>query len=193
MNLAFNGTGISRELPLWVLRGFLCAVPSALWAVISEFQHPVEIAAMILVTGLYIVGFAWFSAWEIMAATPGRRDFVRALKMSAWIKPASVIGLDGVCALLSGRVMDAGALMAGLFPDMACGIGSLSLVGWLAKVRDLGVGRLDSFAWTALTTLVQGALISVLLVVMSAAVVVWWRVWIWLKLQLQFSPARISG
>lgn len=193
MNLKFDDARFGRELPLWALRGLLCAAPSAFWAVLTEFQHPVEIAAMVLVTALYIVGFAWFSAWDVMAATPGRRQFVRALKMSVWIKMAMMAGLGCAAALLSGIGRDFGAWLSGMMPDLCCGIGSLSLVGWLAGARELGVGRLDSFGWTALTTLVQGGLISALIVGMAAAVLVWWRVWAWLKPQLMFSPARIAG
>jgi hypothetical protein len=193
MSLGFDDARFGRELPVWAARGILCAAPSAFWAVIAEFKHPAEITAMVLGTGLCIAGFAWFSAWEVMAATPGRRQFVRALKMSAWIKPATVIGLGGACALLSGMGLDAEPWFVGMAPDLGCGVGSLALVGWLAGARDLGVGRLDSFAWTALTTLVQGGLVSGLLVMLAAAVLVWWRVWTWLKPQLQFSPARIAG
>ncbi len=193
MNLSIDQERFGRELPLWAVRGVLCAAPSVFWAVLCEFQHPVEIAAMVFVTALYIAGFAWFSAWEVMAATPGRREFVRALKMSAWLKPASVVGLSSVGLLFSGLGRNAGAWLCGMVPDLIGGIGALALVNRLAGTGDMGVGRLDSFGWTALTALVQGALISGLVVALAAAVFVWWRVWAWLKPQLNFSPVRIAG
>lgn len=193
MNAAVDQAPWTSELTGWVLRGLLCAAPSAFCAVLFGFQHPTEISAMVLVTVLYIAGFAWFSAWDVMAATPGRRRFLRALKMSAWIKPASVVGLGAVAALLSGFGLNAEPWFAGIGPDAALGAVALSAVGWLSGVRDLGVGSLDSFAWTALTTLLQGALLTGLLLLMAAAVLAWWRLWDWLRCKLRFSPARSPG
>lgn len=186
MNLSIDHEAMGRELPLWSMRGILCAAPSAFWAVMVEFQHPAEIAAILLVTMLYIAGFAWFAAWDAMAATPGRRQFVRALKMSAWIKPATVVVFGSAGALFSGRVLSPDPWFAAVTPDMLCGLGSVSLTSWLAGVGELGVARLDSFAWTALTTLVQGALISGLVVGLSVALFACWRVWVWLKQQQKF-------
>ena len=193
MNLKFDDARCGRELPLWAVRGVLCAAPSAFWAVIAEFKHPAEIAAMILGTGLCIAGFAWFSARETMAATPGRRQFVRALKMSAWLKAVSLlgVGLGWIAVVLKAP---AGAWFTlGMFPDMWAGLGSVSLVGWLAGVGELGLGQLNSFGWTLLTTLVQGALIAAELALLTLGVLGWWRVWAWLKVHLQFSPAPIAG
>ena len=144
MKLTIDQARFNRELPLWAVRGVLCAAPSAFWAVIAEFKYPAEIAAMVLVTGLYITGFAWFSAWEVMAATAGRRQFVRALKMSAWIKPVTVIGLGGGGALLSGMVRNTEPWFFGMTPDLVCGFGAVSLSSWLAGTRNLGVAQLDS-------------------------------------------------
>ncbi|HKB56170.1 MAG TPA: hypothetical protein VKC51_01150 [Lacunisphaera sp.] len=143
MNLVLVDARFGRELPVW--------------AVLCEFQHPAEITAMVLGTGLCIAGFAWFSAGEVMAATPGRRQFVRALKMSAWLKAASLLGVG------------------------------------LAGVKELGLGQLNSFGWTLLTTLVQGALIAAELALLALGVFSWWRAWAWLKPQLLVSPARLAG
>lgn len=193
MNLDVDLEQFGRELPLWAVRGILCAAPSALWAVIGEFKQPAELAAMVLGTGLYIAGFAWFSAWPVMAANAARRQLVRALKMSAWIKPAMVVGLGAAGMVFSGRWQDGGAWFCGMFPDMFCGFGSVSLVSWLAGASDLGLAHLHSFGWTTLTTLVQGALISGLIVILAAGVLAWWWVWAWLKPQLMVSPARLMG
>lgn len=193
MKFSFDREAFGRELPGWALRGVLCAAPSAFWAVLGEFQHPSEIAAMVLVTALYITGFAWLSAGEFMAATSGRRTFVQALKMSAWIKPATIVFLGSAGAIFSGRVLNPEPWFAAMTPDMVCGLGSVSLVSWLAGMRELGVARLDSFAWTALTTLVQGTLISGLLAMLAVILFVWWRAWGWLRSQLEISPTRIAG
>lgn len=194
MNLKFDDARFGRELPLWALRGVLCAVPSAFWAVLADFKHPAEIAAMIAGTGLCIAGFAWFSAGEVMTTTPGREQFVRALKMSAWLKAASLLGVGLTWIAVAVWHAPAGAGLAlGVVPDMWAGLGSLSLVGWLAGVKELGLSQLDSFGWTLLATLVQGALISAELALLALGVIGWWRVWAWLKPQLMISPARLAG
>ncbi len=82
-------------------------------------------------------------------------------------------------------------LAVGLVPDVGTGLGSLWLVSQPAGVGDsLNLGQLNSFGWTLATTLVQGALISTLLMLLALGVLGWWRVWPWLR---AFSPARIPG
>src|SRR5258708_39387243 len=77
MNLVLVDARFGRELPVW--------------AVLCEFQHPAEITAMVLGTGLCIAGFAWFSAGEGMAGTPGPRQIVGGLKKSAWVQGAALL------------------------------------------------------------------------------------------------------
>ena len=189
----FDSLLFRRELAGWAVRGALCAAPSASWATLSDFRHPREVAAMILVVGLFIAGFAWFSAWEAMGITFGRERFVRALKMSAWIKAAMVVAMIVAWVPLGGGKRYPVAWMLIGMPDMWCGVGSLSLVGWLAGVKNMELGRLDSFSWTALTTLVQGVLVTLQLLLLSLGVLGWWRLLALGRRKEESSLARIAG
>ncbi len=92
MKLAIEHGLFARELPGWALRGILCALPSAFWAAITEFNQPIEFAAMAVGTVGWIAVFALFSASEVRQANDGRARFVRALKMAAWMKAALLPG-----------------------------------------------------------------------------------------------------
>ncbi|MBP9912226.1 MAG: hypothetical protein KBF26_02345 [Opitutaceae bacterium] len=161
----------------------LCALPSAYWALMVGFKEPAELCAMAAGIALCVVLFAGFSASDAMRATAGRKKFVRALKMSAWIKCALLlgVGLAWVSAAWIKTEMVAWFVI-GLAPDLWAGFGSLSFVGWLSGMKaGPELGQLNSFGWTLLTALVQGALISGLLVIMALVVLGYWRLLIRFK------------
>jgi hypothetical protein len=182
------------ELPGWLLRGVLCAANSAVWAVLSGFQAPEEIAGMLAGVVFWVAVFAAVCAWMPQAARLNQLRIVAALKWAAWIKigltafgwlvfaGAKVSGIDGL----------AGVVLLGTV-DLLLGIGALTLVAFAGRLSGPEqVAFADSFGWTALTTVTEGALMS--LVIAALALGVWTAWWIWPRLKaVGFSPVRLTG
>ena len=172
MKALISSDGFKTELWSWAWRGVLCAGPSAVWAAVSGFTHPCEIVAMLLGVGCYVFAFAAGSTWLTFQTTPGRARLSGALKTAAGIKAVSLVGMVAWWTLSVGFVhkgLDWLFLLG--WPDLMLGVGNLELVGWLTDRGDsVGLARLDSFWLTALATLLQGALLSVLLAVLALVV-----------------------
>lgn len=180
------------ELPGWVLRGALCAVNSAFWAWMMGFQHPAEIAGMATGVAFWVAVFAGVCAWTPRSAWWQQAQIGPALKRAAWIK----IGLT--CSgwlLLAGaslvHISGAEALAMFGMVDMLLGMAALWLVSRVAGIPDFDqISRLDSPGWTALTTVVEGALMAAVIGVLALAVLAWWR-WGGLdRLKELLSPVR---
>jgi len=163
------------EWPGWLLRGCCCAAPSAFWALAMDFRQPTEIVAMLVGVGCYVSAFAGFYAWKPMSTTAGRIRFLRALKTAVWTKTAMVV--LGIGAWEWARVAKAhanGWPMVGIVLDFGLGMLAMIFVGRVGGFHDPAqIGRLNSFAWTWLTTVVQGALITALLLLLALAVTGW--------------------
>ncbi len=189
MNLDVDPDCFRGELGGWTLRVILCALPSAGLAAI-EFHDPFELAAMATGVAIYVFGVAWFCSWVVMQATPGREQFVRSLKMAAWLKASLLLVATVGVGLSAGlHLRDVDALVLGLLPDVFAGFGSLRLVSLLSG--DVGFGHLHGFAWIFGATMVQGAFISAGLALIAAVIYVT-RAYEWL-MRAKSSPASIWG
>lgn len=163
------------ELPGWALRGVLCASTSAFWAVLMGFQAPAEIAGMVLGVAGWVAVFAAGCAWLQRSPRWQTTSVVAAIKWAAWIK----IGLTAGCWLVylgASAIGFKDMAMLGLI-DTLLGLFALMLVSFLAGMTDPEtVATLDSLGWTALTTMTEGWLMT--LVIAGIAALVWgcWQV-----------------
>lgn len=192
MKMLFESEAFRAELPGWTLRGILCGANSAFWAWMLGFQAPVEIAGMVAGVAFWVAVFAGVCVWKPHSLRWPQSEFVAALKWAAWIKIGLSAGgwllFAGASALSSNSLSQ--FAMFGMV-DMLLGIAALSVVAFVAGVSDPArVAGMDSFGWTALTTVVEGVLMAV--VIMGIALVVWlvWRVWGACRLHRSFSPVR---
>lgn len=185
-----------RELAGWGLRGALCAASSFWWAWIAGFDSPAEIAGMAAGVIVWVGLFAGFCVWHRTAGARGPAQLVPALKIAATLKfSLSAAGWVwfAVCSLFKSEntILDAGFLL--VMPDCLLGMASLALVGAIGGGKVDQLPRLDSFGWTALTTLVDGALFLVVIAALAVAVLLWWRFGPELRRRLKLSPARCAG
>jgi hypothetical protein len=195
MNGFMDADRFQGELAGWAGRGFLCAVPSLVFAVVGGFQQPAELVAMAVGFAAYVVLFAGFCSAHAMQRTDTRQRFVRTLKMSAWLKASLLVGVIVAWLLaLIPRFPTGGLFLGvGVTPDLWLGMAATSVVGWLAGVHDvLLIGDLNSFPWTLLTTVLQGALVSGLLFALAGGIFGCGRLWTrfgWKPI----TPARSAG
>lgn len=180
------------ELRGWAWRGIFCALPSAGWAWMLEFRHPLEIVAILLVMTGFIVVFALGSTWMAMQATPGWLRFQRALKVSAHIKIGTLVGAAAYWTMWVGWLPKlTGSLVLLIWPDLLMGLCSVELGGFLRGMHEsTDIARLDSFVFTGLITLLQGSFLTVLLVLLALVVMSARSLWFWTKCN-QFFPASV--
>jgi hypothetical protein len=161
-------------LPGWGLRGVLCAATSAIWAAMAGFTAPVEIAGMVAGVAWWVVVFAAACAWPARAGRWPRAEVDTAVKWAAWLKAGSAaigwLGLGGAVNLHLRMFEPLGALCA---VDLVLGLGALTVVAWLAGVvGPEQVAAADSFCWTALATLIEGAAMALVIAAIGT--------WVWL-------------
>lgn len=183
------------ELPGWALRGILCALNSAGWAVLIGFWAPVEIAGMAAGVAFWTVVFAVLCAGRNQFASWINPQAVAALKWATWVK----IGITAFGWLLFwlGGVLHFEALsqmgMLGMI-DTLLGLGSLAIVAFFAGLKGPEmVAAADSFGLTMVTTMLEGFAMAV--VIGGIAMCLWtvWRLCDTLGLPLKFLPARRAG
>ena len=177
------------ELIGWGWRGGLCAAPSAGWAVVAGYGSGREILAMLIGVVIFIVGFAVLST-EVTARRPAWTGWLRAMNLAVWIKAVAPVALASIGVLLSAGDFGKMFPFAAGVPDLVLGIGAVSLTEWASGVRMETLATMDSFQWTLLTTLLQGALISGLLCALACGVkfVLWVRAW-WIAQSVSASSA----
>lgn len=171
-----NGDRFCAGLAGWTWRAIVVALPSAGWAAAAGFTRPLEVLAMVLGVMAYAAIFAHASSSDLMSATPARRRFLGAIKTAVLVK-AVLMGLAVGCWSLVAVFRVSGAygwLGMGVAPDLFAGMASLSLVTKLSggHAPDT-MAQLDSFGWTGLVTLVQGALMALELGLLTLVVLVW--------------------
>jgi hypothetical protein len=182
------------ELPGWALRGVVCALMSFYLAIQGGFGNPAEIAGMILGVGFWVAVFTWAATW--LPANLGSRwaRIGQALKKAAWIKSGiTLLSWLLILGLQSSSLFPAmGPDRVLLVPDMLLGWAALRLVGWAGGFRHLGkISSQDSCGWTALTTIVDGALMAVLIGLIALVVLGWWRLREDSDSRSELSPARL--
>ena len=153
MILSPDREALCQQLIAWSIRGVCCALPSFYWAIAVEFRHAREISGMIAGVATYIAAYSWLTALPAWREGCGRGEFGWALRVAA-----------------NTRAALAPLMFFG--PDMMLGAISLSVVQGGARVFGVvDVSGADLFWWTYVTTLVQGALVSVTMAVV--ALVLW--------------------
>ena len=195
MTALLESEAFRNELPGWVLRGVLCALGSAFWAVMMGFETPAEIAGMVAGVVFWSTGFAGLCCSTRLLAGLKQPRLGSALKRAAWIK----LGLTTFgWALMfgAGSLRFHGVEVLGIFGmiDAVLGLASLWLVGEVGSFPDFGqICRANSFGWTALTTLVDGALTAIVIGLIAAAVLGWWHLTAGSGRKQELSPARPAG
>jgi hypothetical protein len=174
------------ELPGWALRVGLCAFPSFFLAIVVGFNQLGEIAGMVLGVAAWVVLISAACAWLLQSGSAGWTRAVRALEVAVVIKFLTMLLGWLVVFLLKGSIAPGLANLLGYFLnlDMALGMAALWLVGQIAGAD---IEKLNSFGWTTLTTVVEGALMTAVIGAMALVILGWWR-WGGFK-----APVRSSG
>ncbi len=192
MNAAIDTDLFCRELGGWALRGIGCAALSVFWAVMTGFQHPAEIAGMVFGLAFWVTAFAALCAWRPGPATLGESRWVRALKLAVVIKIGFI--LLGALGWLTARSIGGEFLMLAAMLDPALGAAALWLTGLIGGFDGIDhLCRLDSFGWTALVTIIDGALMALVIGAIAAAILGWRKLRASGLLQRLLSPARVAG
>jgi len=164
------------DLPGWVLRGTLCSLSSFFWAVLTGFGQPAEILGMMAGVALWVLIFAGFSFWSGPGWSAGR-CVVPALKRAAWIKFGVTVGgwllFAGInmSKLHGARKLETIAML-----DVWLGLVALGLANAVGGFHGQEhISTLNSFGWTTLVTLIDGALFAVVIGLITLLVLGWWR------------------
>jgi len=161
------------ELTGWTLRGALAASIAAGWAIKGGFTRPMEIAGMIAGLLGWVIVFATFSGWGVRMGEKAPVLAVGALKRAVWVKLACSLTC-GVIFIGDRATSRAGDwLLNGGFIDLYFGIVSLAVVSLLAGVSLEQVTHLDTFGYTALATLLHGALTTGAIAAIAATLFGW--------------------
>jgi len=195
MKTLWESEEFRAELSGWSLRGGLCATVSFVWALVTGFNSPFEIAGMAAGVAVWAGLFAAYCAWPGGAVRRGRQPIGRALKVAAWIKfgTSAAGGLFFLLLSLGPKdaIVDFGVV--GVMPDCLLGLASISLVAGISGLQMDALARADSFGWTALITFVDGALFLLAIGVLAMAVLLWWRFAPGVLAKLKVSPAPLAG
>lgn len=192
MKTLLESDAFRAELPGWALRGVLCALSSAGWAALMGFQDPVEIAGMVAGVGFWVLVFAAWCAWRPNVMRWNQSQAVVALKWAAWIKVGLTASGWAMFALGGAVKLEALSQMGMLgMVDTLLGLAALALVSWVAGLKGPEmVAAADSFGWTALTTVIEGLLMALVIAGLALCVWVFWRVCDGLGFRWNFPPAR---
>jgi hypothetical protein len=183
-----------NELPGWLLRGALCAANSAVWAALIGFQAPAEIAGMLFGVVFWAALFAAACA-VVPVSQPWFPEAAAALKWATWIKVGLMAAAWLVYVAASAVHFErlAGLAMFGTL-DVLLGLVSLGVVSKVAGlVGPEAVTAANSFGLTALTTVVEGALVGMVVVGLAACVWGAWRLRARYGLHWNFISARPFG
>jgi len=160
VNFAVDPRIFRDKLIAWSVRGVIGAAPSFTWALMAGFKSPAAIAGMAAGVATYVLAFAW------LTASPNYVEYVESAD-SGW------------SLRLAANLRVAGSLLALGYPDMILGWVSLSVVGAIDGAQDpLAAAGGGAFAPAYVTTLVQGLLVSVTILVGAVLlwpVRCWWR------------------
>lgn len=194
MSAHFDSARFGPELGGWGIRGVFCAALSFWWALVAGFNSPQEIAGVIAGVAVWVVLFAAYSAWWSGGLHPRGSRLVQALKVAAWLRCGiSALGwLFYALGTLGSRpdvIIDIGTL--GILPDGLPGYAAIAFVSALSG--EANPGKLDSFGWTALVTVVDGALFAIVLGALAVGVLLWWHWGQPLGRKLLFPSARSAG
>lgn len=153
------------ELPGWVLRGSLCAVSSAYWAVALGFNSPEEVADMAAGVVAWMAIFAGVCVHLQRQEGRSRIQVVSALKRASWIKVWLTV-LGWTLMAIGGSGGNESVMASGLLggTDVLLGMIALKVVSFLSGLDGAhAVARADSFVWTSLATMTEGLLVALVI------------------------------
>ncbi len=187
-----------RELADWSMRGVLCALPSAAWAVISGYNRPPHFIGMTAGVAGFIVLFAAAYATVLSDRASAAGRFGQRLKTAVWIKAGLLLAGVPVCFLVTALgqggevprvVMQAISLVAGIGStwgwDMFSGMAVISAWRTLLSPFGLSFDLLEplirpphaAVAITLAITLTQGVCVTIQLVLVGLVP----RAWRWVR------------
>jgi len=165
---ASTSTPFRTQVKFWGIRGVACAAPSFRIALTTGYSDPREVAGMIVATATLIFAMAWLTAWPRYAGSVGASHFGRSFRMAA--------NLRAILAVLGFAMLGSGSLPHGLAPyftlltglDFWTGLLAVGGTGIVAEAfHQVANDAVNSFGWTYLTTLLDGALVTVTLGVLA--------------------------
>jgi hypothetical protein len=166
----------------WGIRGALVAFPSWLWALADDYRHPLEILAMISGVVCYVLLFATGCSLKVAMATEQRRRALDALRWTAWLKLSWILFGILVTWVASGLRVQQGwilvPLLGGVYADLGTGLAITQGMEQFGRWSGLATtASANSFIWTFVTTLLQGAAVTLGLFILALGVLAW----SWLK------------
>ncbi|MEO5961566.1 MAG: hypothetical protein ABIZ49_07470 [Opitutaceae bacterium] len=166
MNLQPDPVTFRRRLEVWTLRGVFCAAPSFLLATFSAgLQQPSDFVAMFAGIATCVVVFAWVTSLPAYQERIDSTDFGWAMRFAAnaraVLAPGFLFGPDVWLGMVSIMIVRTGFGAVGLWS-----VGSAS--------PPLPSG---DFPIVYATTLVQGALVSITMLMLALPVWGVRRVW----------------
>jgi len=159
---------------LWGLRAALCAAPSFFWAYLRGYRQGVEIGGMVAAIATAAMAFGWATARPFFINRVKPTGLGRALAFAVNLRTAvAAIGaLHACCFLLFWaermpkwvQVVPSWVAIV----DAACGDRVMRLVAAFGRAMHCSTGpEADSFFWTYVTTLLQGGVISLTMLVLA--------------------------
>jgi hypothetical protein len=195
MKAVIDSARFPAELGGWGLRGVLCAASSLYWALMVGFTALAELAGMAAGIAVWVVIFAGFCVWHAQSQQRHSERLVPALKIAAWIKflfSAAGWVVFAISSLIKSDSVTVSAGFLTVMPDCLLGMAALAIVSAIKGEQHLE--SLDSFEWTALTTIVDGALFVLVIAGIALLVLAWWRLSDpHLAGKPKLSPARLAG
>jgi len=173
MNRLLPSRFFLSELAGWTLRVGACAVWSFCCAYQSGFNSFAAVTGMLAGIAAWALAITWYCERRMRRLESEDFYLVRALKLAVFLKSGpTLIAFVGVLlwtALFPGR--HSPLVNLAFVPEMITSAAAYVLANPVVRWAHLGVldGR-DEFAWTALATVVNGALIAVLVAVIAAPV-----------------------
>jgi hypothetical protein len=166
MNLRPDSAIFKWRLTTWTWRGVFCAAPSFLCATLSAgLRHPSDFAAMFAGIATYVVAFAWVTSLSAYQERIDSTDFGWAMRFAAnaraCLAPGFLFGPDVWLGMVSIMIVRTGFGAIGVWS-----VGSAS--------PPLPSGN---FVIVYATTLVQGALVSITMLILALPIWGARRVW----------------
>jgi hypothetical protein len=148
-----------RHAAAWTLRGVLCALPSAYWALLEGFRCGAELLGMAAGVATAVAAFAVLTRGGAEDAGGFARAVMRAANLRAALAALGCAGLAFP------------PLVALLVPDVYGGALALAVMKRLGRASGWHTGpSADSFWVTYATTLLQGVAVALTICALAVAI-----------------------
>lgn len=173
--MTFERERFPRQLAHWSLHAGVNALPSFLIAgrLLELWQKPAATLAMLAAIATFALGYALLTSFRGPFSDPGSIA-ARAVRLGTtiriWVTAISVVALLPVVTAGPNGVGESGVVVFFL-PDFWCGLGAAMVVGWVVQLLGSATGplpdQLDSFGMAYAMTVIEGVLLSLLLLLIS--------------------------